>query len=371
MDVVCVAPAISPGSGGHRTILHNLLATAARGLEITVCVEGEAGSLHTQLGVAESLAPGSADRLRWHLGWDIPWRTDLVIATSATSAAPARAIVADRHLYFVQDKESWFHPMSSEYLQAEISYEQTWEFITIGDWLRHRLLAIEPSASVTPVHFGAEVPLAVSTQPKYRSQPPVLLNWQPDKPRRLTQLVIDTACGLRETRPDIPLAFFGSDVPLPEPHLGENLGLLTELEMWTVFAESAVVVHFSSSNPSRVPFEVVACGTPCVELFTESTCFDFPKSGVVTVLPDAELLIAAITEIVDYPYAPLSEAALGRLEIASRQSETAMFADAVLDGPRTVEPPQPNRSAPDFMPRNPSRQMRIAVRRIQKGIGLQ
>ena len=371
MDAVCVAPAVSPGSGGHRTILHNLMATADRGLDITVCVEEAAGSLHTQRGVAESLAPGSSDRLRWHLGWEIPWRPDLVLATSATSAAPARAIAADRHLYFVQDKESWFHPMGTEYLKAELSYEQTWEFITIGNWLRHRLLAIEPSASVTAVHFGVEVPLAVSGQPRYRSHAPVLLNWQPDKPRRLTQLVVDTARRLRQTRPDIPLVFFGSDVPLPEPDLGENLGLLSEWEMWTNFAESAAVVHFSSSNPSRVPFEAVACGSPCVELFTESTCFDFPKNGVVTVLPDAELLVAAITEIVDYPFTPLQKAALGRLEIPARRSESTMFAEAVLDGPRPIEPPRPNRRAPDFMPRDPSPQMRRAVRRIQKGIGLQ
>ena len=57
----------------------------------------------------------------------------------------------------------------------------------------------------------------------------------------------------------------------------------------------------SSSNPSRIPFEMMAAGLPVVELYRENNLYDLPDEGVLLAEPSPEAVANAILYLVDHP----------------------------------------------------------------------
>lgn len=370
MDVVCMIPALAEGSGGHRTILSNLTAVADRGAGVTLLAERTRRNLDAELAIAESLVPGASSRFTWSLGWDQTASCDIALATSAVSVQPLRKnVYAGQYAYFVQDWESWFNPMGDGYLSAEFSYLMDWRFITIGDWLRYRLLAMDPSRTVGSVHFGVDADLSRLLSPVYRDPAPIAVNWQPDKSRRCADLTLAIVDELNAIRPDIPVLLFGSDATLPTGNY-HNLGILSEPQMLDLFVSAACVVHMSSSNPSRIPFEATACATPTVEFFGESTCFDFPRASVITVIPTVPEMVDAVVQVYENParYAPAAASELPFLR--SRDDERQRFAHLLLNPSEGDGAALPNRSRPDLVSDGESEANHRYVQDVQARIGV-
>ena len=371
MDVVCMIPALTEGSGGHRTILSNLTAVARRGAGVTLVAERTRRSLDAELAIAETLVPGSSSRFTWRRGWDHNTTCGIALATSAMSVKPVRKnLHADMYAYFVQDWESWFNPMGDGYLNAEFSYLMDWRFITIGDWLRYRLLAIDPTRSVGSVHFGVDADLTRLITPQYSDQAPIAVNWQPEKSRRCADLTLAVVDGLRAKHPHIPVLLFGSDAPLPHGDY-HNLGVLSQPQMLDLFVSAACVVHLSSSNPSRIPFEATACATPTVEFFGESTCFDFPAGSVVAVSPTVPEMVEAVMQVHENLTQYTTAAARDLSSLRSRDDEMQRFADLLLDPQLCEGQATPNRTRPDALrdPDSPTNQRYIADVQSRIGVG--
>ena len=53
----------------------------------------------------------------------------------------------------------------------------------------------------------------------------------------------------------------------------------------------------SASNPSRIPFEMMAAGLPVVELYRENNLYDFPNDGVMLADSTPEAIANAIITI--------------------------------------------------------------------------
>src|SRR5262249_36602574 len=118
------------------------------------------------------------------LGFDELANCDVLIATHWSTVSVVQASEgARRKVYFVQDFEPHFYPMSAEWLQAEETYRQGLRCITIGRWLTH-LLRHRYDADADYIDF------AVDTSTYYRralpeSEPPIVCALaQPEKPRR-------------------------------------------------------------------------------------------------------------------------------------------------------------------------------------------
>ena len=57
----------------------------------------------------------------------------------------------------------------------------------------------------------------------------------------------------------------------------------------------------SASNPSRIPFEMMAAGLPVVEMYRENNLYDMPDDGVLLAEPTPEGLASAIVHLLDSP----------------------------------------------------------------------
>lgn len=277
------------GSGGHRTILQAAGALARLGVESEIFCEYEPdayGGRSLQEVCDEWFGAYPGLRYREDLEID-PKAFDLWFATlwSSPRKMLKRGLSPANGVYFVQDYEPWFHSMSDEYIEAESSYALGLRCVCIGSWLPHRLKA-KFGAEAWGFPFGVNLDL-YRPDPAVKRRPAVCFVHQPDKPRRCAAAGLAALALVKERMPNVQIYLYGSELRAGNfdvPH--RNLGLLSRKDCALLYNLCSVGVCLSASNPSRVPFEMMACGLPVVDLDRENNHYDYPKKGVV--LSDVE-----------------------------------------------------------------------------------
>jgi len=305
--IAWLVPQPLEGSGGHRTILQNIEALEAAGHECHVFVEDARGN-------AEHAAKTPEERLgemreqfarffgftgeRLHLGFDIPDGFDLAMATAwYTAAFVAKPKIKCKKAYFVQDYEAYFMPVNDGYLKAEDSYNLGLPVVSIGRWLTQRL-ARENGCPATYFEFCADGEIYRPKEGVERERA-VCAIYQPEKPRRCPNLLIQTLGVLKRHKPDVKIYLYGTrDKPdLPFEH--EHLGLLSVEECAALYSRCSAGLCISATNPSRIPFEMMACGLPVVVIHRPNNLFDMPEHGVLLAPPRPDSLARALAMVLD------------------------------------------------------------------------
>ena len=128
--------------------------------------------------------------------------------------------------------------------------------------------------------------------------------FQPEKPRRCSQIGISALRIIKKMRPDVNIYLYGSNANpsrhfIDVPKNMKNLGIISPNECNALYNKCCVGLCLSSSNPSRVPFEMMASGLPVVDLFLENNLYDMPDSSISLAEPTPEAIATAIVEILD------------------------------------------------------------------------
>ena len=79
----------------------------------------------------------------------------------------------------------------------------------------------------------------------------------------------------------------------------EQLGIISIEECNDLYNKCKVGLCMSASNPSRIPFEMMAAGLPVVELYRENNLYDFPDDGVLLADSTPESIATSILKIID------------------------------------------------------------------------
>jgi len=343
--IAVLAPPPLVGSGGHRTIYRNLAALAEAGFTVTVFVEGR------------RFRPGWLARKRTRSLFGIPepielvsrWPeriegVDLVMATTWQSALQLGTVeTSGRKAHFVQDYECLFYPVDDErHAVARSVHDLGFASITIGNWLVE-VLSREHGLSVWPTPFSADLVLyGGDPMPPVPRQRMVVANYQPEKPRRCPELMEGALQLVLDSDPSVEVVTFGSR---RSPRLTGNhrhLGLVEPVALAALYQEAGVGLSMSATNPSRVPFEMMAAGLPVVELGGENTFFDLPERGCLLSGHHPEEIARSLLRIVDEDELRETLRAGGRSFMAMRDLsvEVAAFvesATAVLDGAKGGE----------------------------------
>ncbi len=296
-------PSLIEGSGGHRTILQNAKALIDRGHECHLFVEHAASegpeSDHPELArVRLQLADlfGYTDT-NVHLGFQVPAGFDLIFATAWYTAAFATWAPVPRKAYFVQDFEALFMPMGDGYLMAENSYRLGLTPITIGRWLTHKLGA-EFGAFGSYFDFCADHEIYRPLEGVTRERA-VCMICQPEKPRRCSRIGIEALGIVKHHMPDVKILLYGSKERPQLWYDHEWHGLLDVRKCNELYNRSSVGLCISSSNPSRIPFEMMAAGLPVVDLHRENNLYDQPDQAVLLAGARQEDIAAAIMELIN------------------------------------------------------------------------
>jgi len=350
--VAWLLPSLLEGSGGHRTILHHAKMLEDHGYECHIFFENTS-ALNTRAAIQSLLG---FDFKHIYNSWE-PAKTIPAVAAIATiwySAKFVRDLKNVRHrCYFIQDYEAYFNPMGSGYLMAENSYTYGLTSISIGRWLAYKLTT-EYHSPIAFFDFCADT-TTYKPLPGLSKKRQVCMIYQPEKPRRCSELGIEALGIVKANRPDVEITLYGSKTKGQVWFDHRNLGLLSTIDCNTLYNESTVGLCLSSSNPSRIPFEMMAASLPVVELYRSCTLYDLPNTAVSLCEQTPESLAQGIIDILDNPQKRESMAQAGYNFMKDRNSrhceqQFLQFFDRVISGEE-----MPSLPLPDAFPHIPIR----------------
>lgn len=273
-----IIPSLIEGSGGHRTILSHAYALESEGHSCPIYIEGD-GSERSARDAIEKMFGLRFKRASY--GWSKVAASDLIMATVWYSAKFVRDLQFDcRKGYFIQDYEAFFNPMGDAFLMAESSYTYGLKHVTIGRWLK-RELATRFQEPAFYIDFGADLRIykkLVHQEPEQS----ICFIYQPDKPRRCSRLGIEALGIVKHYAPQTKIYLYGSR-PSDSDQVWfdhTHLGLLDLQSCNRLYNKCSVGLCISSSNPSRIPFEMMAAGLPVVEVWRDNNLYDMPPEAV-------------------------------------------------------------------------------------------
>jgi glycosyltransferase involved in cell wall biosynthesis len=154
------------------------------------------------------------------------------------------------------------------------------------------------------VDFALDPVFAVERPPGVRNTPPRVLYFaRPSLRRRGYETGVEALRLLKEMHPDVEVVLFGShDRELGDlPFAARNLGVLAADEVASAMNDSDILLTFSLTNISNVPFEGMACGCAVVDIDTPnvSTMVD-PGTCLLAPLHPTDLA-SALASLVEDP----------------------------------------------------------------------
>ena len=290
------------GSGGHRTILNHARHLVSLGYSCHLHVRDRDYSQHSKLYSVEELRSLLLEYFEdtgaeIHAGWDDLSPCDLLFATMWQSAHPVHAFPrARRKAYFVQDFEAYFDPMGDGYLLAENSFKLGLQHITIGRWLTYIITSrYHGAAQYFDFHADEHIYFPAEEASEKLS---VVCTYQPEKPRRCPHICRETLGIVKSRIPEAEIILYGADVDTS--HLWfehKNLRLISPQECGNLYRKASVGLCISASNPSRVPFEMMASGCPVVDVDRENNHFDYAEGTIALADSTPEALAEAIIHL--------------------------------------------------------------------------
>lgn len=342
MRAAWVLPSLIEGSGGHRTILQNVQYLIRKGYECDVYVEdkGEVKNSEELRRQAETLF-GKHD-CRFILGYDIQGEYDIIFATAWFTAKVVRDCNSKAvKAYFIQDFEALFNPMGDGYILACNSYGYGLKPVTIGRWLSHKMQT-EYRTPSRYFDFCADRRI-YRPLPEAKKEHAICFVYQPDKPRRCSALGIEALGIVKFLRPDVKIYLYGSNIKGNVWFEHENLGIIPLEKCNALYNKCEVGLCISSSNPSRIPFEMMAAGLPVVDLYMENNFYDMPNEGVRLAHTTPESIAQALIEILDHKETAAEMSEAGKRYMADKDLEHGFeqFYAAVSDMAARREPAEP------------------------------
>lgn len=258
-------PNLVSGSGGHRNVFR--LANLLQGSEFScqIFFYGEVrdakellDNINLNYGLANFSVIDQLSDLR---------AADVLIGVH-NSSIPFIKRVASRKskiAYLVQDFEPWFNPMSDSYLDALGTYfEDDISIFTSGAWMARKIE--ETTGKIVP-HFNFPVDKKI-----YRNKPEVrregiLFFAKQDTPRRLYEVGKRLIVEICKAVPETKVEYYGSANSKDKGLPGINVGLLSTLDdLANKYRGAKIGIAFSPTNPSLVPYEMMACGLPVIDI---------------------------------------------------------------------------------------------------------
>lgn len=329
-----VIPNLGSGSGGHQTIFRFINMLSKRGYKQHVVIlppyswtnakAAHAAIENWYFPLEATLSLGIEGFRPAAVTFATGWQTAYWVSKHRASA---------EKLYFVQDFEPSFSPISSDYFFSENTYRLGLKGITAGSWLSEKLSA-EYGMQCVPISFGidkAYVP---------REQPPkddfnIVFYSRHVTPRRLFEmglLALDRVC---KEEPSVVVTFIGGDVGhinIPFRHV--NLGQQSIASLPELYAQSNLALVLSGTNLSLVPLEVAACGCPVVMNDSPSSRWLLPDDAAFYAAPDPDSLAKAMLDVIRDKKETLArtERALAIAQAATWEQQ----ADRLIEGINTL-----------------------------------
>lgn len=341
LDIAFLIPAPIAGGGGHRNIFRAVTYLRKSGHNVTVYymdsdLPAEVMKKKCSRWFYDMVGINFI-KYNGNMGF-----YDVAVATYWTTAYEIRK--KEDHFrymfYFTQDFEALFNPMSSNYILAENSYRLGFSHICSGPWMHN---CITKRYGVKSDYFQFPVDKGVYNTNGIRTKKNKNLVFfaKPEMPRRCFELGIQALEKFHEQRPDVEIILFGSKqveqdrIPFPCT-IKKLLPKITDLADMYRNADFGLV--FSTTNPSLIPYEMMACGCPVGDLRYDDPLAKYGNSedNVFLLDPLPDNMAQELVAIFDNPDLMKEKARCGKdfvdREFPSEEQMGQKFEQIILDG---------------------------------------
>lgn len=263
---------------------------------------------------------------------------DLLIATFWKTAdyLISKRIDPSKVIYFVQDFEPYFYPVNLEFVQASQTYEYFRDsLVVLGSWNKKML---EQFFGIQPMLF-LELPVDMNLYKSrsVKTEFDCLFFTRNNSERRLPDLMRETIQRISLMNPELKIGVFGTfDLGL---QFRSNVTVLGEIDselLPDLYSKSSLGVVASPTNTSRIPFEMVACGLPVIDIKgifqTDRYPADFP---VKYASPTADDVASEILNLLSNPE-ELSELQLKTYKYRGRLTSEAFFMESIQNFAKSI-----------------------------------
>ncbi|HVU88463.1 MAG TPA: glycosyltransferase [Pirellulales bacterium] len=298
LDIAWIVPQPSAGSGGHRNIYRAAKKLSEFGHRVTL-YHTETQDDSTKEFVCQNFYDLSeVDFVRYR---GTTGRHDVCFATHWSTAY---CLQANRHrvrhpFYFVQDFEPMFYPMGSEYILAENTYRLGFTHVTSGPWPK-TVLEREYSRDAHEFYFPIDTSIYGPGTRTVRHRR-VLFFARPEWNRRCYELGIAMLAQFARRNPDVEIVLYGSSKieseTVPFPHA--NLQMLPSLQaLAELYRNADLGIVFSTTNPSLVPYEMMACGLAVADIGRDAAAVNYGgEENIFLLNPSPDLMAREVQQI--------------------------------------------------------------------------
>lgn len=286
-----IVPGLIIGGGGHRNILRAAYHLEQFGHDVRLYFsDTDMSAADLRKTVRQHFYPFEGPVRRFSGRVD---NEDVLMATHWSTVALAESVrsLVGEIMYFVQDFEPAFYPMGSEYILAENTYRKNLYAITSGPWCAHILrrdYAMEADSFRFPVDDTIYNAAAANGAPRAKR---VLFFAKPEMARRCFLIGTMALKEFHRIKPDYEILFFGSGSAKqhPQDYPVTYLDIVPTLnDLAHLYATSAAGLVFSTTNPSLVPYEMMACGLPVIDLNRPGNEVNYDNRHDIALLADAD-----------------------------------------------------------------------------------
>ena len=304
LDIAFLVPKPIKGGGGHRNIYRAVRFLSEYGHQVTVYhadCQDELGSV-TKQHVCEWFYPLKEDvRFISYSGKIGP--CDVCIACWWELSYELRKNISyvKYPFYLVQDYEAAFYPMSASALMAENSYKMGFSHICSGRWCKE-FLEKKYNAEAAYFTFPVNHQIYNMDQPRTKRNKNIVFFAKPEMPRRCYELGIRALAIVKEQRPDIEIILYGSNNVTWIPCEVTLKGVLPTInDLAQLYRNATLGMVFSTTNPSLVPYEMMLCGCPVVDVNMEQAIMKYgnDENNVFLFDTEPERMASQILGIID------------------------------------------------------------------------
>lgn len=169
--------------------------------------------------------------------------------------------------YFIQDFEPYFSPMSTNFILAEQTYSFGYVPVCSGPWIAAHLKEnYGLDANFFQFPFDRSVYYAKESNRKSNN---VIFYARPDQPRRCYEFGLKMLEEFATLCPEVEISLFGSNT-IDENAIAFPCSIKKQLptinDLAELYRQSTLGIVFSPTNPSLVPYEMMACGCPVCDI---------------------------------------------------------------------------------------------------------
>ena len=300
LSITFVVPPPIKGSGGHKDIflIANCLAKFGHRVILNFILDRNFGSARRIRKFISDyfIEPEFSITLKNDI-----FSCDALIATHYTTADFVRKNLDKtvRPFYFVQDYEPYFNPMGEEYIKAEKTYRYGFQGIALGEWLKW-ILNEKWDCGAESIPFWIEWDIYYPKEVLMEKK--IAFLSRPEMPRRCFNLCVAALEIYKKRNPDAEIIFFGSNMTKEHNIQFEHVdrGVISKKELSELYSEASIGISISTTNPSFVGYEMMACQCPVLD-FKIDLHYDSLKYGsadnVFLVEPDPQEMAVALENI--------------------------------------------------------------------------